>query len=243
MRVLFVARVLACLVALLVIGCGGSGGGTDAPVARAPKPGVQTSAARAALTDRTSPAAAVRRFWTYVQQGAVPAVLDVYDAKVVSATGLDNFAAALAGQQQAAAGLKLNVLDVQSVARGRLVLVEGLPVVGLKSSYSFFLRRAAGRWKIAYDSFVASALPASINARAQAAAGSESATPAGVKAAEAALSAYRIAGLQEAVKTARRAAASSSTAKKKAASTPSAAATRPPIPTAPAAGATAAPGG
>lgn len=192
MRTPTIAGAFVCLAAGLA-GCGG--GGTDAPVARAPTPAPQTAAARSALADPASPVAPVKRFWSYAQQGAVPAVLEAYDPRVVAAVGLDNFAAALASQQGAVAVLKLNILDVQSVAGGRLVLAEALPKLGAKNKYSFFLRREKGRWRIAYDSFMVAALPASVAARVQASARPGSGTAAGAKAADRVLAAYRVAAL------------------------------------------------
>ena len=180
---------LACLAAALV-GCGGNGG-SDASVVRPPRPAPQSAEVRRQLGDPASPAGVVNRFWTYVQQGAVPAVLDVYDPRSVAGAGLDNFAGALAGQQQVTAGLKLNVVEVQSVDRNRIVVTEALPRLGAKSKYTFFLRRSKGKWQIAYDTFVAVALPASVTARVPA--GAKRGT--GEKVANAVLTGYRVAGL------------------------------------------------
>lgn len=189
MRPITFSGALACLAAALV-GCGGMGG-SHASVVRPPRPAPQSAEVRRQLGDPASPASVVNRFWTYVQQGAVPAVLDVYDPRSVAGAGLDNFAGTLAGQQQATAGLKLNVVEVQPVARDRIVLTEALPRLGATSKFTFFLRREEGKWRIAYDSFLAVALPASVTARAPA--GAKPGT--GEKAANAVLSGYRVAGL------------------------------------------------
>jgi hypothetical protein len=151
-----VAAGLASLAALaLLAGCGGD---KSVEPAQPAKPSEPSAAAKEALEDPESAASTVVTYWRYLENGALPAALALYDPRVTQSVGVATWGGMLAGQQQQAAELELNVLDIEEIAGGTLVLAELVPDVGAKSPASFFLRQTRGRWLIVYDTFSAGGL-------------------------------------------------------------------------------------
>lgn len=145
-------------------GCGGSGS-SDLPRAKPAKP---TPAAAADLRRPGSASSTVRRYWAYLQDGALPGALDLYDGAVNQAIGVSNFSGALASQRENVARTKLNVVNVERARKGALVSVERIPRAGPKQRESFYLRRGPeGRWRLRYDTLAAGAIQAYVRQQTQ----------------------------------------------------------------------------
>ena len=112
----------------------------------------------------------VTSFWRYLEAGAFPAALDLYQQDVIETIGDSDLGGAWALQQSNASATQLHVVDLDAISRGTLVLAEGIPATGPKSKMSFLLRREDGedgRWQIVYDTFTASALRYYVQLRTQ----------------------------------------------------------------------------
>ncbi|CAA9491278.1 MAG: hypothetical protein AVDCRST_MAG85-1241 [uncultured Solirubrobacteraceae bacterium] len=189
--------VLAALaLALPAAGCGGDG---DAPSATRPKAERPTAAVVAAARDPQSSVSVVKRYWRFVQDGALPGAISLYAPGVVRTIGAGTFAGMLSQQQQTIATARLNPLYVEAVADGVIVGVESLPPAGAKAKFSYYLRRGPDReWRIIYDTFSAAALQSFVQARVQRSVDPDAKTPSS-KAAAAAddiVDRYRTAALE-----------------------------------------------
>jgi hypothetical protein len=152
--------------------------GDDAPGVVRAQPSPQSADARAMLDNPSSPASTVRRLWRYMQRGALlPAVL-VYHPALREAVGDRDFAAVVAAQQVALAGIRPRVIDVEETAAGRLITVEAIPQTGDATRYSYVLRRDPQGWVIVYDTLMADAIGRVITSRVQSSIDPNASTPA-----------------------------------------------------------------
>lgn len=157
MMELFTARTVLLLGCLAVAGCGASGDATRDARSEAELPRQDP-----ALVAPGSPGAAVRRLWTLIEKGAAPAAVDSYLPRVRRRAGVSALAGGLSD-----AAFQLRTLATPVViqrlntSRGALLTVLAQQRKNGDRSFrgTFLLQRVAGRWLIAYDTLLATAIP------------------------------------------------------------------------------------
>jgi hypothetical protein len=137
----------------------------------------------------------VELYWGYLQDGALPGALDLYDPAVNRAIGVSRFSGALASERQV---MKLKVIKVERARKGALVTVELKPPTGPPTRESFYLRRGKdGRWSIRYDSLTAAALQAYVVRQTQYRIGpAKTPSPPAIQAGDVTLARFRAVGLR-----------------------------------------------
>jgi len=162
-------------VALALVACAstlGACGGDDSDEPTAKPPGESlkppaSEAAKAKLSRRGSPGAAVLELWRYVQVGAIPAAVFSYDRRVRRGVGPAYLAGALQTQQPVAARLTPEVVLQDKTPRGTLVVVNATGEDVVSRQISYILRRDGKQWKILYDTLLEKAIPEYVQQRAQ----------------------------------------------------------------------------
>jgi hypothetical protein len=145
----------------------GACSGDDEPAVTRAKATPKSPEVRAMLRNPDSAAAAVRRLWHYLQNGAIlPAAL-LYHPEVRAALGDRDFGAVLAAQQSALTGVRPNVFRVDETDAGLLLIVEGVPQTGDAIRYSYLLQEGPQGWLVLYDTLMADAITRVITSRVQ----------------------------------------------------------------------------
>ncbi len=184
----------AVLALSLLTGCNSEDAavqGTPVAPPGEPQAAQPTEAVTADLKKVGSASKAAESYYRFIQGGALPAALSLYDPRVIRNIDLAVLSGALAAQKAQLEDARLNVLDVESTADGRLVTLEILRDVGAKSRHTFFFRRIRGQWKLVYDTLSAEAIQVFARSRAQLRAGETDPSPESVAAGEEAVSEYR----------------------------------------------------
>lgn len=167
-RAVVVSTLCVGTLGIALVGCGAASG---VEPAGSPKAATPSAEARRQLDNPRSAASTVVRFWSSIQDGALPLSLSLYEPRVVSAVGIATFAGMLDDQRATAKDARLNVLRVNEVAGGRLIRAETVPKVGAKARHSFFLRRVGteqpDRWRIVYDTLSAAGIQSYVQSQTQ----------------------------------------------------------------------------
>lgn len=131
-----------------------SGGGDEA----------HRQASKALAKDGSAPAA-VLTLVRDVRDGAGPIVLPAYDSRIPQRVGASNVIGALDTVRQIAQGSEPVIVRERRATTGQLVVVRLLREGAADPTYSFLVRREAGRWLIAYDGLLAEALQSYVQNR------------------------------------------------------------------------------
>lgn len=139
----------------------------------------------------------VEDFWRFVQVGAIPAAFASYDARVIKAVGLGDFAGMLAAQTPNIERTRLNPLIADRVAGGLLVIRRGSPPDRSQVALLVLPRPSRRPTTHRLRQFASAALQASAQGAAQRSIDASTAEPStrAVAAGDAAISKYRLAAL------------------------------------------------
>lgn len=121
-------------------------------------------ASKALARDGSAPAA-VLTLVRDVRDGAGPIVLPAYDDRIPQRVGATNVIGALDMVRQIAQGSEPVIVRERRATTGQLVVVRLLREGAADPTYSFLVRRKAGRWLIAYDGLLAEALQSYVQNR------------------------------------------------------------------------------
>jgi hypothetical protein len=151
------------ITASFVVGCGGGKADVERPAAGATStPAAATSSSTATApgagpsqpdgrVGKGSPGEIVLRLGRYLQLGAVPAAVLLYDERARAAVGVAPLAGALEMETRLFQGATLRIWSTEKTDAGTLVSLRASAASGSPRTYAYLMKRRAGGWSIAYD--------------------------------------------------------------------------------------------
>lgn len=155
----------AVLLAGATIGCGDSATNTDQTDAGGGRVVLPKSAVDARAAD--SPERAVLQTWRWLQLGAYPVAVRMYDEDVREALGAATIVGALQSVSTAVSAMSLSIRSAEETEAGTLVEARATSKGNPANTFVFLLRRRDDGWKIVYDSLLSEAVGAHVQARVQ----------------------------------------------------------------------------
>jgi hypothetical protein len=147
-----------CLIGAALLG--GCTAGDDEPTAQAPAPapaqdpGIPKQPEDAGLAREGTSGKAVLETFRFIQLGAIPPAVLQYDPVVREQVGIPAFAGAVQNLGPQVTDSSASLESVETVRGGALALLRVTPRQGPPQTYSYFLRKRGGRWKVVYDTFM-----------------------------------------------------------------------------------------